>query len=105
MDNNMDKNMITDMNLSALPLNTLEQIPTPTADAKEITALVKEGGRTVGYKLSDGQILNKPQALALAKQGGIKGVGIATNQGNEYLKSLPDASENNNLGSLPSITH
>ncbi|MDX9871775.1 MAG: DUF3892 domain-containing protein [Clostridia bacterium] len=91
--------------LSSLPLNTLEQIPTPNADAQEIIALVKESGRTVGYKLSDGRILNKPQALALARQGGIKGVGIAKNQGNEYLKSLPDSSENNNLGNLPSITH
>jgi len=90
--------------LSNLPLNTLDQIPTPNADAKQIVALVKEGGNTVGYKLSDGRILNKDEAIALAEQGGIQGVGIATNQGNAYLKSLPDENENNNLGNLPSIT-
>jgi hypothetical protein len=91
-------------NLSILPLNTLQEIPQPNADAKEIVALVKSGGRTVGYKLSDGSILNKSEGIALAKQGGIQGVGIALNKGNEYLKSLPDRNESNNLGSLPSIS-
>lgn len=91
-------------NLSILPLNTLEQIPQPNADAKEIVALVKSGGRTVGYKLSDGRVLNKSEGIQLAKQGGIQGVGIALNKGNEYLKSLPDRNDGNNLGSLPSVS-
>lgn len=91
-------------NLSVLPLNTLEQIPAPNADSKEIVALVKSGGRTVGYKLSDGSIVDKSEGIQLAKQGGIRGVGIALNKGNEYLKSLPDVNESNNLDNLPSIT-
>ena len=39
-------------------------------------------------------------AVDMTKQGQIAGVGIAP----EYLKSIPDGSENNNLGSLPSVS-
>lgn len=90
--------------LSTLPLNTLQDIPTPNANAQQIVALVKDSGKTCGYKLSDGRIVTREQGVKLARQGGILGVGIATNQGTEYLKSLPDGNESNNLGSLPSIT-
>ena len=90
--------------LSTLPLMAMSEVPTPQPDAKHITALVKDSGKITGYQLSDGQIISKEQGVELARQGGIAGVGIATNQGTEYLKSLPDQSEGNNLSSLPSIT-
>lgn len=90
--------------LSSLPMMAMSEIPTPNADAKQIVALVKQDGRITGYQLSDGTILDKNAGVMLAKKGGIQGVGIATNKGTEYLKSLPDGTENNNLGSLPSIT-
>ena len=90
--------------LSSLPLNTLQEIPTPNSNAQQIVALVKEEGRVAGYKLSDGRIVSREEGVQLAKDGGIQGVGIATNRGTEYLKSLPDETENNNLGNLPSIT-
>lgn len=90
--------------VSKLPMMALKDIPTPNADAKEIAALVKEDGRVTGYQLSDGRILNKEEGVELAKQGGIKGVGVATRNGNEYLKSLPDETEDNNLDNLPSVT-
>ena len=89
---------------SKLPMMALKDIPTPNADAKKITALVKEDGRVTGYQLSDGQILSKEEGVQLAKQGGIQGVAVATRNGNEYLKSLPDGTEENNLDNLPSIT-
>lgn len=89
---------------SNLPMMALQDVPIPHANAQHIVALVKEGGRITGYQLSDGRILNKQDGVQLAKQGGIRGVGIATRNGNEYLKSLPDGSEGNNLGNLPSIT-
>ncbi|MFY9378680.1 MAG: DUF3892 domain-containing protein, partial [Acutalibacteraceae bacterium] len=38
-----------------------------------------------------------------ARQGDIKGVGISKRNGNEYLKSLPDQNEENNLSSLPTV--
>lgn len=91
-------------NASGLPLNTFKDIPTPNADAKQITALVKSGGRVTGYQLSDGQVLTKEQGVQLARQGGIAGVGISTRSGSEYLKTLPDTEEGNNLSNLPSIT-
>ena len=91
--------------LSSLPLNTLQEIPTPNSNAQQIVALVKEEGRVTGYKLSDGRIVSREEGVQLAKDGGIQGVGIATNRVTEYLKSLPDETENNNLGNLPSITN
>lgn len=91
-------------NLSNLPMNALQDIPTPKADAKQIVALVKEDGRVSGYKLSDGRILSREEGVQLAREGGILGVGIAINKGTEYLKSLPDGTEENNLGNLPSVS-
>jgi len=86
-----------------LPMAALKDIPKPGADAGEIVALVKEDGRVTGYQLSDGRILSKEEGVRLAKQGGIRGVGIATRNGSEYLKSLPDGREDNNLDNLPSV--
>lgn len=92
------------MDNSKLPLMAMEEIPSPKPDAQEITALVKDEGRVTGYQLSDGSVLDKPVAVNLAREGGIRGVGVASRNGNEYLKSLPDGSEANNLGNLPAIT-
>ena len=84
--------------------NTLDQIPQANADAKRIVGLVKEGGRITGYQLSDNSFVEKQQAVNMAKQGQIAGVGITHRGDTEYLKSIPDGSENNNLGSLPSVS-
>ena len=69
-----------------------------------ITALVKENGHITGYQLSDGTVLDKPEAVSLAKQGGITGVDISHRNGEEYLKSHPDDTEDNNLSSLQSVS-
>ncbi|MCL2838634.1 MAG: DUF3892 domain-containing protein [Oscillospiraceae bacterium] len=87
-----------------LPKNALRDIPTPNSDAKEIVALLKDNGRVVGYKLSDGQVLQKEEAVAYAKSGGIKGVGVAARNDEEYLKSIPDGTEDNNLSHLPTVS-
>lgn len=107
MDNQNNQNTQNNQNedqLSALAMNTNKFVPEPKPDAKRITALVKESGRVTGYQLDDGKTLAKDEAINLAKQGGIQGVAVATNQGNEYLRALPDGKENNNLGSLPSVS-
>ena len=54
--------------------------------------------------LSDNSTVEKQQAVDMAKQGQIAGVGIAHRGDTEYLKSIPDGSENNNLGNLPSVS-
>lgn len=82
----------------------LDEVPTPKADAKEIVGLVKSSGRITGYQLSDGETVSKEEGVSMAKTGDIKGVGISHRKGSEYLKSLPDGSENNNLGNLPSVS-
>lgn len=66
--------------------------------------LVKESGKISGYQLSDGQIVSKEDGVSMAKQGDIKGVGIAHRHDTDYLKSIPDGSESNNLSNLPSVS-
>ena len=83
---------------------TLDQIPEANPNAKQIVGLVKKSGRITGYQLSDNSIVEKQQAVSMAKQGQIAGVGIAHRGDTEYLKSVPDGSENNNLGSLPTVS-
>ena len=84
--------------------NTLDQIPQADSNAKRIVGLVKEGGRITGYQLSDNSIVEKQQAVNMAKQGQIAGVGIAHRGDTEYLKAIPNGSENDNLGNLPSVS-
>ena len=93
-----------DKNVSKLPLLAMDEIPEPRPGAQEIVALVREGGRVTGYKLSDGRVVDKAKGVQLAKDGGISGVGVATRNGNEYLKSIPDGDEGNNLSNLSSVT-
>lgn len=92
------------MDKQELVKQTLDEIPQANADAKKIVGLVKEGGRITGYRLSDNSFVEKQQAVAMAKQGQIAGVGIAHRGDTEYLKSIPDGTENNNLGNLPSVS-
>ena len=97
---NIDKNLLDE----TLARNTLDDIPTPKNDAKEIVGLTKSSGRITGYQLSDGSTVSKEEGVAMAKDGEIRGVGIAHRKDTEYLKSLPDDSENNNLGNLTSVS-
>lgn len=82
----------------------LDEVPTPKSDAKEIVGLVKSSGKISGYQLSDGSTVSKEEGVSMAKAGEIQGVGIAHRKDSEYLKSLPDDNENNNLGNLPSVS-
>jgi len=84
--------------------NTLDQIPNPKPDAKSIVGLVKNKGKVSGYQLSDQTLVTKQQAVAMAKQADIKGVGIAHRKNSEYLKAIPNGNENDNLGNLPSVS-
>jgi len=95
----MDNKMSTE-----LPKLAMDDIPTPDADAVSITGLVKKSGRVSGYQLSDNRIVSREEGVTLAKNGKIKGVGISHNKDTEYLKSIPDDSEDNNLSSLPTVS-
>lgn len=101
MNNNANQNK--DLG-SELAYAALDEIPTPKSDAKEIVGLVKSSGRVTGYQLSDGSTVSKEEGVSMAKSGDIQGVGIAHRKDSEYLKSLPDGTEENNLGNLPSIS-
>lgn len=91
------------MDGSSLAMAALDDIPQPKENAKQITGLVKESGTITGYQLSDGAIVSKEEGVSLAKAGEIRGVGVAHRKDTEYLKSLPDGTENNNLSSLPTV--
>lgn len=89
---------------SQLAYAALDDVPQAKSDAKEIVGLVKSGGRITGYQLSDGSTVSKEEGVSMAKAGDIQGVGIAHRKDSEYLKSLPDGTEDNNLGNLPSVS-
>lgn len=90
-------------NKANLPLMAMKEIPQPRPDAKKIVALAKESGRITGYQLSDGRVLSKEEGIREARNGGILGVGVSERRGSEYLKSLPDGTNDNNLSSLPTV--
>ena len=83
---------------------TLDHIPQANPDAKRIVGLIKESGRITGYQLSDNTVVEKQQAVNMAKQGQIAGVGIAHRGDTEYLKAVPNGDENDNLSNLPSVS-
>ena len=87
-----------------LAMNAFDDIPEAKNDAKDIVGLVKSSGRITGYQLSDGNTVSKERGVEMAKNGEIRGVGIAHRKDSEYLKSLPDGDEGNNLGNLPSVS-
>lgn len=89
---------------ASLAKNTLDEIPRPKSDAKEIVGLIRHSGKIDGYRLSDNSTVSKAEGVQMAKNGDIKGVGVAHRGDTEYLKSIPDGSENNNLGSLPTVS-
>jgi hypothetical protein len=98
MDNRND-NMI-----GGLPKNINKVISPPNNNAQSIKALIKESGEIVGYELSNGERISKEQGVKMAKDGQISGVGVSVSRkGEEYLRSLPDEDESNNLNSLPTI--
>lgn len=89
---------------AALAKNTLDEIPQAKSDAREIVGLVKHSGRVDGYQLSDGSTVSREEGVQMAKSGHIRGVGVAHRGDTEYLKSIPDGSDHNNLGNLPSVS-
>lgn len=63
-----------------LAKQTLDQIPQANANVKRIIGLVKEGGRITGCKLSDETFVSKLDAVSMAKQGQIAGIGMPTGE-------------------------
>ncbi len=83
--------------------NTLDEIPNPDSDAKKIIGLVKDGNEITGYQLSNNRIISKEEGVNMAKQGKIRGVGIAHKGDTVYLKSIPNETDNDNLSHLPTV--
>lgn len=87
-----------------LPKNINKEIPEAKNNACSINAVVKKSGEIVGYQLSNGERVSKEEGIKKARNGEISGVAIGiSKKGEEYLRSLPDDNENNNLSSLPVV--
>lgn len=103
-DNLIKSNNESDGMIGRMPITINKEVPNPNSDAQNITALIKHSGEVTGYALQDGTRLSKEDGVTLAKAGGINGVAVGVSKkGEEYLRSLPDQNENNNLSSLPTI--
>lgn len=70
-----------------------------------IEAVVKDDkGEINAYKLENGEIVEKEQAIIMAKQGTIRGVSVAVSEnGKEFLRSLPNNDSDIGLENLPGI--
>ena len=86
--------------------NTVNKIVSEGGEnAKEIIKLIKQSGKVKGYELSDGKQISVEEAISMAKENMLKNVGVSISKdGSEYIRSLADGDESNNLGNLPSIT-
>ncbi|MBE6070629.1 MAG: DUF3892 domain-containing protein [Clostridium butyricum] len=92
-----------DVSYSDPTLNLSNEDLKESSNKKSITALIKKDGEVTGYELSNGEKVSKEEAIKLAKSHEILGVSISNRNGDEYLRSLPDQNEENNLSSLPTI--
>lgn len=93
-----------DNRIGGLPKNINKVVSPLNDNAQSIKALIKESGEIVGYELSNGERISKEQGVKMAKDAQISGVGVSVSKkGEEYLRSLPDGDESNNLSSLPTI--
>ncbi|WP_251862463.1 DUF3892 domain-containing protein [Clostridium sp. Marseille-Q2269] len=72
---------------------------------KDIVALVKdENDAVTGYKLNNGEVLTKEQAIERAAEGEINDVVIGTaKNGEQYLHGIPERTGGIDLQSLPNI--
>lgn len=91
-------------NISTWDKDDLESKLSGNVERNSIKAIIKNSGEITGYELSNGEKITKEKGVELAKAGAISGVSVSTSRkGEEYLRSLRDDDESNNLSSLPVI--
>lgn len=66
-----------------------------------IQTIKNSTGEITQYVLENGQTVEKAQGVEMAKNGEIDGVIVAhSRKGEEYLRTKPDGTEDNNLSSM-----
>ncbi len=91
--------------LDGVSTNSTKEVTTPSSNSQSISAVIKNSGEITGYELSNGQRISKEEGVKMAKDGSIAGVSVSVSRkGEEYLRSLLDQNESNNLSSLPTIS-
>lgn len=70
-----------------------------------IVGIVKDDkGEISAYKMENNEIIQKQNAVNMARRGEIEGVMVGVSKvGEEYLRSMPDGDMSNNLDSLPVV--
>ena len=116
----------TDLNGQYVPMDVYQQtVANPTYDGQTINGIMKFNGKSLDeyitqgqqlsvvavkmdgseislYKLSDGTVVDKNRAVALAEQGLISGCDIGHSKyGEPYLRGRNDGDMSNNLKELP----
>lgn len=70
-----------------------------------ITKVIKHDQEVVGYELTSGIHVSMDEAIQMAANNQLQHVGVSTSKkGEQYIRSLPDGDESNNLSNLPVIT-
>ena len=62
-----------------------------------------ESGANTHYRLSDGRIVTRREAVAMQKRGELPDYHIVTVNGVEYLRDNPDTSEKDNIDNQPLV--
>lgn len=60
-------------------------------------------GANTHYRLSDGRIVTRAEAVRMCKLGHLPGYNIITVNGVEYLRDNPDTRESDNIDNQPII--
>lgn len=60
-------------------------------------------GANTHYRLSDGRVLTRSEAVAMCRRGDLPGYNIYDLNGVEYLRDNPDTRESDNIDSQPNI--
>ncbi len=62
-----------------------------------------ENGANTHYRLSDGRIVTREDAVAMCKRGELPDYHVYTRDGVEYLRDNPDTSEEDNIDNQPLV--
>ena len=62
-----------------------------------------EKGANTHYRLSNGKIVTRAQAVTMVKKGELPGYNIIKVNGVEYLRDNPDSKESDNIDNQPLI--
>lgn len=68
----------------------------------KLVAVKKHDGDIIQYKLDNGEIIDKNQAIEMVKNDQLDGYNVGKSKsGDQFIRTDPDGDESNNLDRLP----